>query len=118
MLSAIGPTSPNPPVSLGAKNVVHNATTVVWVVTEIAYTNESYVIRYGTDMNNLTNSSNPEEGGTDFLAVDQQFEIRIEGLESNTKYYFIVLAINSVGNTSSLQGTFTTVELREFNLTS
>ena len=100
-------------MSLSALNVVHNAATIVWVVTEVAYTNESYIVRYGTDMNNLASSSTLVEGGMNFLAVNQQFDTRIEGLESDTKYYFAVLAINSEGNTSSLQGMFTTLELRE-----
>ena len=64
--SHAGPASPNPPVSLGALNVLYDAATIVWAVTQIAYTSESYVVRYGTEMNNLTNSSNPVEGETDF----------------------------------------------------
>ena len=97
-------------MNLSALNVEHNAAAIVWVVTEIAYTNESYVVRYGTDVNNLLNSSNPVEGGTDFLATGQQFDTRIEDLKSNTAYYFTVDAINSEGNTSSLPGTFTTLQ--------
>ena len=90
-----------------ALNITYNTVTIVWVVTEIAYTKESYVVRYGTNADNLTMSSTLVEGGTDFLAVDQQFETKIEDLGLTTKYYFTVLAINSEGNTSSLQGTFT-----------
>lgn len=102
-------------MDLSAISVVHNAATIVWVVTEIAYTNESYVVRYGTDVNNLLSSSTPVEGGMDFFAVDQQFDTMIGGLELDTKYYFTVDAINSVGTTAALPPpeTFTTLELRE-----
>ena len=109
-LFSTGPADPNPPVGLAALNVEHSATTIVWVVTEIAYTNESYVVRYGMDVDNLTNSTNLVEGETDLMATDQQFETRIEDLRSDIEYYFIVDAINSEGQTSSLPGTFTTLE--------
>ena len=105
-----GPANPNPPVGLAALNVEHSATTIVWVVTEIAYTNESYVVRYGTDVNNLTNSTDLVEGGTDLMATDQEFETSIEGLRSDTEYYFVVDSINIEGQTSSLPGSFTTLE--------
>ena len=110
-----GPAIPNLPVSLAALNVVHNAATIVWVVTEVAYTNESYVVQYRKDMSDLANASPPVDGGTDFSAIDQDFETRIEGLEAYTKYYFTVVAINSEGNTSSLQEMFTTLEVCEYN---
>lgn len=110
MLNITGPTIPKPPMGLTALNVKHNSTTIVWVVTDITYSRESYVVRYGTDVNNLTYSSNPVESGTDFMATDQQFDTRIEDLKPITKYYFIVDAINSEGTTSSLSGTFTTTE--------
>ena len=113
--SISGPAISNPPVSLAALNVVHNAATIVWIVTEVVYTNESYIVQYGTDANDLASASPLVDGGINFSAVDQQFETRIEGLEADTKYYFTVVAINSEGNASSLQGTFTTLELCEYN---
>ena len=97
-------------MGLAALNVEQSSTTIVWVVTEIAYTNESYVVRYGTDVNNLMYSSNPVEGGRDFMATDQQFDTRIDDLTPFTMYYFIVDAINSEGTASSLSGNFTTME--------
>ena len=109
-----GPAIPSPPMSLAALHVFHNAATIVWVVTEVAYTSENYIVQYGTDANDLANASPLVDGGIDFSAVDQQFETNIEGLETDTKYYFTVLAINSEGNVSSIQGTFTTLELREY----
>ena len=113
--STPGPAIPNPPVSLAALNVVHNAATIVWVVTEVAYTNESYVVQYGKDANDLASASPLVDGGTEFSTIEQQFETIIEGLETDTKYYFTVVAINSEGNVSSVQGMFTTLELCEYS---
>ena len=105
---------PNPPVNPAVLHVSHNAATIVWVVTEVAYTSESYIVQYGTYANNLANASPLVDGGIDFSAVDQQFETIIEGLETGTKYYFTVVAINREGNVSSVQGMLTTLELREY----
>ena len=113
-ISTPGPAIPNPPVSLATLHVSHNEATIVWVVTEVAYTNESYIVQYGKDANGLASASPLVDGGIDFSTVDQEFETIIEGLKTDTQYYFTVLAINSEGNVSSVQGTFTTLQLREY----
>lgn len=92
-----------PPSKPIVTNVATAPTSAVisWMVPHIFYTQESYLVQYGITMTRLNNTSKVVPGNTDLYAVDEVFSVNITGLTPFTKYYFVVLANNTIGNTSS-----------------
>ncbi len=76
----------------------------------IAYTNETYVVNYGTDMNILNSTSEAVPSESDFEATDLTFSVLITGLTSNIVYYYQLVATNTFTSTSSDVMSFTTPE--------
>ncbi len=80
----------------------------------IAYTNETYVVMYGTDMNMLNSMSETVSSGSDFEAMDLTFLVLISDLTSNTDYYYQLVATNTFTSTSSAVMSFTTPDLSKY----
>ncbi len=59
-----GPSPPTPPTDLTVLSVDHQAATLEWTVTNVAYNNESYLVTYGRDPSMLVNSSAVIMGST------------------------------------------------------
>jgi len=94
-------------------SVRHNRATIQWTVPRIAYTPETYTVHFGTSPGSLTPFSQQRQSGDDFIATSLSFSIQPTGLSAGTTYYYQVVAMNSVGSTSSVEESFTTTELRK-----
>ena len=119
-LNQLFPTGPSPPLqpsNLMSTGVRHNRATIQWTVPRIAYTPENYTVHYGTSPGSLTPFNQQEQSGDDFTATSLQFSIQLTGLAPGTRYYYQVVAMNSVpGSTQSTINSFTTTELRKLIL--
>ena len=97
--------APAPPAT--AENLMVTAlastsATVSWTVPMIAFTPETYSVKYGTERGNLESSSNPGvHSGTDFSAVNLPFSVTVTGLTPQTVYYYQLVTSNSIGNRAS-----------------
>ena len=103
---------PNSPVGLLATSLTHNSATIQWTVTSLSYGPETYVVQYGTDMNNLNQTSSTETSGDDITSTNFDLSIDLTGLEMITTYYYSVISMNDAsGVTQSYTGTFNTTFL-------
>ena len=87
-----------------------NSVTISWTVANIAFDHENYTVIYGTERAVLQNTSEVVEGDHNVFATDGVFNVTIAGLTPFTTYYYILLANNSIGSTSSNLMNFTTNE--------
>ena len=111
--SSAGPSSPLQPSNLMSTSVRHNTATIQWTVPRIAYTPENYTLHFGTSSGSLTRFSQQVQSGDNFTATNLPFSLQLTGLSAGTTYYYQVVAVNSVGSTSSVELSFTTTELRK-----
>ena len=111
--SSAGPSSPLQPSNLMSTDVRHDRANIHWTVPRIAYTPENYTVHFGTSSGSLTLFSQQRQSGDDFTATNLSFSIQLTGLSAGTRYYYQVVAMNSVGSTSSVEESFTTTELRK-----
>ena len=74
----------------------------------IAYTPETYILRYGTNENFLTNASDVVSGSSDITVANQLYAVRLSNLEPLTDYFYQVVAMNSFRSNASEIATFTT----------
>ena len=79
----------------------------------IAYTPETYTVHFGTSPGSLTPFNQQQQSGDNFTAMNLPLSIQLTRLSAGTTYYYQVEAVNSVGNTSSVEQIFTTAPLRK-----
>ena len=103
-----GPTSPEPPVDLLTDSVTPHSATVSWIVPTIAFTPETYVVHYGTNMDTLGNRSDAITGLINFTATNYEFSITLTALTPNTVYFYRINSTNSLGSDVSQIANFTT----------
>ena len=98
-------------------DITDDEATIQWTVSRIAYTPETYTVYYGIIPGSLTNVSQQQQSGDNFTATNLQFWVQLTGLAPGTRYYYQVVAVNSVpsSNQSSVQQ-FITTELRKLIL--
>lgn len=100
-----------PPVEVAAIEVSTKpySVNISWTVPLIIWDRERYWIQYGTDLDmTLLQYSDVILGNDNVYATNERYSINITGLIPFTTYYFIILADNSVGNTSTDVMNFTT----------
>ena len=103
----IGRSSPYSLQSLQAINIGLYCATIQWTVRQIAYTPETYVVRYGMH-SILLEESEQVESGSDYVTINQVFSVNLTGLRPATKYSFRVFSSNSHSRRYSLQSSFMT----------
>ena len=111
-----GPSTPLQPSNLMSTSITHRRATIHWTVSRIAYTPETYIVHFGTSSGSLTPFNQQEQSGDDFTATSLQFSIPLTGLAPGTRYYYQVVAVNSVGSAQSTINNFTTREQRKLIL--
>ena len=111
--SSAGPSSPPQPSNLMSTGVRHNRATIHWTVSRIAYTPETYTVLFGTSSGSLTPFNQQRQSGDNFTATDIPFSLQLTGLSAGTRYYYQVVAVNSVGSTASVEQSFITTTLRK-----
>lgn len=107
----IGPLSPFVPTNIVTGNIDHSSAVIQWTVPSIAYSPETYYIKYGKSSDNLQFTSNILVGSVDLTARDQTLSLLLQYLEHGTMYYYKIIAGNNNGETTSSVHTFTTLKL-------
>ena len=72
--------------------------TITWTMNSVAYTPETYYVKYGTSSQELNNQSVTIYGSED---ITTSYTVQIDGLSASTQYFYQVIASNSIGKTSS-----------------
>ena len=109
MFCTTGPAPPMQPTNLRVSSPGATTVTVEWTVPLIAYTPETYVVRYSdATLTRQVLMSDPVGSGADFDAVDQTFSVELTGLEPNTVYNYQVMSENTVSTTASALQSLTT----------
>ena len=111
-LSHAGPEPPEQPTNLMEIDIRATSTVIQWTMPIIAYTPETYVVNYGTNMGSLDMTSAMVPSGSDFEAVNQVFSVRLTNLTDSTDYVYQVVAFNGQ-TTSSIVENFITTILRK-----
>ncbi len=75
---------------------------IEWLIPAVTYTPETYTVTYGTDRTMLNYTSEVVVGSTDISAISQVYTVTVRNLQSNTRYYYRVVATNSNGTNSSV----------------
>jgi len=83
---------------------------ISWVVPSIIFDQENYTVWYGTDMTMLQSTSELVQGSSNGSVVNGLFSTNITGLSPFTRYYYVIMAVNSVGSNSTRVMDFTTDE--------
>ena len=107
-----GPVAPERPTNLMDISTSFDSATIQWTVPQIAFTPETYVVHYGTNMGSPNVMSDPVESGDDFEAENQVYSVPITGLEAVTDYYMVV-STSTGGTTNSDVESFTTNPVSE-----
>eukprot|EP00731_Ephydatia_muelleri_P019111 Em0011g1151a len=92
---------PNRPTNVMGKYVSNTIATIQWMVPFIAYTRETYVVRYGSAPDNLNQSSILVNGSADLNVTGAQFGVNLTGLVPYSLYYFTIEASNTEGTTTT-----------------
>ena len=89
---------------------------IFWSIPSIVFDQENYTVQYGTNMMMLLNTSIVVLGNNDTNTINDSFSINITGLTPFTRYYYVITATNTVGNTSTSVMSFTTDETGRFHI--
>ena len=102
-LYSIGASSPAMPVNvrISRESLLHNRSTVQWLVSSITYDQEYYVVQYGLSESNLNMNSSRITSGPNITRVNFLLSVELSDLMVGTKYYYRVTATNSAGTNSS-----------------
>ncbi len=114
--SLTGPAAPSF-TDLTATSDFYDTATIQWTVPVIAYTPETYVVYYGTDMSTLDGMSDTVSSGSDFEITDLQFSVLLTDLMVFTPYYYQLIATNTISSTTSPMKSVRTAEKGELNYT-
>lgn len=98
----LGSSAPVQPTDIVHTTLSSELAVIQWIVPEIAYTPETYTVTFGTDRTMLNYTSEVVVGSTDVTAINQVYSVTLRNLQSNTRYYYRVVAINSFGTNSSV----------------
>ena len=97
---------PTKVTSIEVSTQPHSAN-ISWAAVRITFDRETYWVQYGTDMT-MWYASEVVLGNENRSATNEHFSVHISPLSPFTKYYFIIWAKNSVGNTSTTMMNFST----------
>lgn len=100
--STSGSSAPLQPIDIVHTTLSSEVAVVQWLVPEVVYTPETYTVTYGTDRTMLNYTSEVISGSSDITAVNQVYSTTLRNLQSNTRYYYRVVATNSIGTNSSV----------------
>ena len=93
----LGSSAPVQPTDIVHTTLSSELAVIQWIVPEIAYTPETYTVTFGTDRTMLNYTSEVVVGSTDVTAINQVYSVTLRNLQSNTRYYYRVVAISSFG---------------------
>ena len=97
--SSLGP--PRQPMKTRGNKISMDSLTIQWMVPFIAYTRETYVVRYGSAPDNLNQSSILVNGSANLNVTGAQFGVNLTGLVPYSLYYYTIVASNTEGTTTT-----------------
>ena len=97
-----GSSAPAQPIDTVHTTLSSELAVIQWLVPVVAYTPETYTVSYGTDPTMLNYTSEVIVGSTDVTAINQVHLVTLRNLQSNTRYYYRVVATNTIGTNSSV----------------
>ena len=100
---------PVEPTELMAQDISAVSANVSFTIASIAITQETYVVMYGIDMDNLDMSSDTVNSLSDD-ATNQSYSVVLDNLAGATTYYYQVVSENVYSTSSSDTSSFTTLE--------
>ena len=71
-----------------------------WIVFYILYSPETYVVKYGTSQDTLTQNSSTIYSGNDMSITNMPYSVTLSNLKENTTYYVQVVATNTAQRSS------------------
>ena len=80
-------------------------------MSRVAYTPETYYVKYGVSSLLLEQETASIESGNDVTITNQIYSVDVTGLTFNTTYYYQVVASNPFESTYSSVKSFITVSL-------
>ena len=101
-MTTLGSSAPVQPIDVVHTTLSSEIAVIEWLVPAVAYTPETYTVTYGTDHTMLNYTSEVVVGSTDIMAISQVYSVTLRNLQSNTRYYYEVVATNSNGTNSSM----------------
>ena len=84
-------------------------------MSRVAYTPETYYVKYGLSSLSLELETISIETGSDVTMTNQIYSVDISGLTFNTTYYYQVVASNNFGSSYSSVKSFITVSLSKLS---
>jgi hypothetical protein len=108
LLSEESPEIP-PPQNVTITDITTSAATVSWVIPSFVAP-EQYYVAYGTDPNNLDQTSQLLNSTPDTSATDQAYTTTLTGLDRGSVYYIQVIAVFDVEFERYTESTFVTKE--------
>ena len=96
-----GPSAPTQPINVVHTTLSSDLAVIQWLIPFVMYTPENYTIVYWEDQSLLNYSSDVVIGTDDITLINQVYSVTLSGLESNTSYYYQVIARNNIGTNSS-----------------
>lgn len=96
LILSLGASAPVKPMDIVHTTVTADHAIIEWLIPVIAYTPETYIVNYGPDEAQLNFTSDTVIGTRDITARNQIYSTTISDLQSNTTYYYQVVAENSV----------------------
>ena len=97
-----GSSAPMQPIDIVHTTLSSELAVIQWLVPEVVYSPETYTVTYGSDRTRLNYTSEVVFGSTDITAMNQVYSVTLRNLQSNTRYYYRVVAANSIGMNSSV----------------
>lgn len=111
LLFTQGPSRPMG-VDVGVINITATSAIIEWVVPQLVYTPETYLIRYGSNTVNrsLTVSSTDELGTT-----NTRYEVAVTQLIPAVNYFLEISSENTIGS-ASVESSFSTLEAGDISI--
>ena len=97
MFCIIGSSVPMQPIDIVHTTLSSELAEVQWLVPVITYTPENYTVIYWTDQALLNYLSDVVTGTSNISDTNRVYSATLKDLQSNTTYYYQVVARNSIG---------------------
>jgi len=94
-------------------NTTYTTATLEWTVPYIAYTPETYYLKYGSTLTSISQFSHIVTGSTDLKSTNRVYSLQLAGLLHNITYYYQLVAQNTYASTQSSVLSFVTIPLRK-----
>ena len=110
----LDPSAPVVPIGVSIARKHAQEVGISWTVPGVSYTQEIYIIEYGSSPDELMLTSDSVLGSTDITLTNQLYSLSLVDLQDNTTYFYKIIADNSFFMTETVVDSFTTPPLCKF----